>query len=171
MPVNLVLPDADRTRALGRSLGAVAELRALVALTGPLGAGKTCLVQGVGEGLNVYEQVNSPTFTMLNEYHSGRLPLFHLDLYRLKDDPVTRAALGGDSLELLRAELDEIAAGPGIIIIEWAEFILPYLPPDHLLIEISLASGGESRQATLTAGGPGSAALLEKVARAQAARQ
>jgi tRNA threonylcarbamoyladenosine biosynthesis protein TsaE len=138
----------------------------VVTLFGPLGAGKTTLVQGVGEGLGVSEIINSPTFTMLNEYHSGRLPLYHLDLYRVQDDPSSQTALGGKSYELLRAELDEFITHPGITLIEWAETIESYLPPDHLSIRLDYAGTGEdaTRIANISGRGSQTALLAERVA-------
>lgn len=161
--VKFLVSSAEETRALGAGIGQAVAQQALIALIGPLGAGKTCLVQGVGEGLAVREQIVSPTFTMLNEYDSGRLPLYHLDLYRLKDDPATKAALGGESLDLLRAELDEFIHDPGVVVIEWAEQIGSFLPADLLLIEIEYGSEADERRVSIAAGGPMSAQLLKDV--------
>jgi tRNA threonylcarbamoyladenosine biosynthesis protein TsaE len=160
------LPTAEGTRELGRSLAQVAGSNLVVTLFGPLGAGKTTLVQGVGEGLQVSEIINSPTFTMLNEYHSGELPLYHLDLYRVQDDPTSQKALGGKSYELLRAELDEFILHPGITLIEWAETIEPYLPEDHLSIKLAYEGSGEGagRAAFVRGYGPRSAEIAEKLA-------
>lgn len=95
----------------------------MIALHGQLGAGKTTLVKGLGEELGVDEAISSPTFTMLNEYHSGRLPLYHLDLYRVGESSDVI------SLEMLAFELDElICKRPGeicgVTVIEWAELFL-----------------------------------------------
>ncbi len=160
--LELSLSDADATRHLGKVIAEAVKRQAVVALRGPLGAGKTTLVQGVGEGLGVSEVINSPTFTMLNEYHSGRLPLYHLDLYRIKDDPVSATGLGGkQQLELLRTELDEFIHGSGITLIEWAEHFETYLPLDHLLIDLLYAGQDpdSGRRATIRACGEASADL------------
>jgi tRNA threonylcarbamoyladenosine biosynthesis protein TsaE len=102
--------DEAETRELGRRLAAELEPAGVLLLTGDLGAGKTVLVQGVAEGLGLDpHQVQSPTFTVVREHHGGRLPLVHVDLYRLEPDEA--AALG----------IEEILAGAGIKAVEWAE--------------------------------------------------
>lgn len=114
------------TRALGRTLGAVAAPGTMVALVGPLGAGKTQLAKGVAEGLGVTGTVNSPTFVLMNE-HDGRLRLFHIDAYRL-DDPEEAIAAG---------LLDERLAA-GVAVIEWADRLAGWLPDDRLDVIIGL---------------------------------
>jgi tRNA threonylcarbamoyladenosine biosynthesis protein TsaE len=101
---------ARATRALGARLGNAAAPGDLILLTGPLGSGKTALTQGIGAALGVTEPVNSPTFTVLKEHHSGRLPLYHFDLYRL-DDPEEIWALG----------FEDYFSGAGLCVVEWAE--------------------------------------------------
>lgn len=132
------MPDHESTAQLGVSLAETIGDRAVIALSGPLGAGKTTLVQAVAKTLGVEEIVNSPTFTMLNEYHSGRLPLYHMDLYRLSEGGVASA------VDMLLAELDEIMDDPMVAMIEWAELLAQqgndYLHQlDHVVIEISYA--------------------------------
>jgi tRNA threonylcarbamoyladenosine biosynthesis protein TsaE len=122
------LPDANATQSLGLELGRSLTAGSVLLLTGDLGSGKTTLVQGLAQGLNINDAIVSPTFTIINEYLDGRLPLYHLDLYRLTSAEV-------DDLHLetywlgLEAEL-------GIMAIEWAER-LSYLPPDYLRIELT----------------------------------
>jgi tRNA threonylcarbamoyladenosine biosynthesis protein TsaE len=113
------------TRALGRALGRVAEPGTMLALTGPLGAGKTQLAKGVAQGLDVDSVVNSPTFVLMNE-HSGRLRLFHIDAYRL-DDPEEAFAAG---------LLDERQAA-GVTVVEWADRLDGWLPDERLDLLIS----------------------------------
>ncbi len=161
--VELVLANAEKTRDFGVEIGQAISRRALILLIGPLGAGKTLLVQGISEALGVVEPVVSPTFTMLNEYHSGRLPLYHLDLYRVSDDPATLSALGGQTMELLRAELDEFIHGEAVVLIEWAEHILPFLPPDYLLVKIDYLEESEGRQICLEGRGEESCRLVQEV--------
>ena len=114
----------EDTHEVGRRLGASAEAGTLIALVGPLGAGKTQLAKGVAAGLGVTSVVNSPTFILMNE-HVGRLPMFHIDAYRIDD--VDDAAAAG--------LLDERQAG-GVAVIEWADRLSGSLPVDRLHLEI-----------------------------------
>lgn len=135
----LQLPDAAATRKLGFTLGQSLEAGAVLLLEGDLGSGKTTLVQGLGEGLGLPDPVDSPTFTLINEYLGGRLPLYHLDLYRL--EPAQTAALHPEIYwEGLEVE-------PGILAIEWAGR-LPYRPPAYLEIHLTYTADG-SRQAEM----------------------
>lgn len=118
-------PSAAVTRRIGRWLGRAAQPGTCLALVGPLGAGKTQLAKGVARGLGVRSVVNSPTFVIVNE-HLGRLPLFHVDAYRLTDADEARQA----------GVFDERQA-EGVTVIEWAERLDGWLPPDHLRIEIA----------------------------------
>jgi tRNA threonylcarbamoyladenosine biosynthesis protein TsaE len=127
--VNLV--DASATHALGVELGAALPAGSVILLTGDLGSGKTTLVQGLAIGLEIEDAIVSPTFTIINEYSSGRLPLYHLDLYRLNAGEVDELNLESYWLGL-EAEL-------GIVAIEWAER-LSYLPDNYLQIELTYDS-------------------------------
>ena len=98
----------------------------MIALTGPLGAGKTQLAKGVAEGLNVTSVVNSPTFVLMNE-HEGRLHLFHVDAYRL-----------GEPEEALAAGLLDERQVAGVTVIEWADRLEGWLPQDRLDVDIAL---------------------------------
>jgi tRNA threonylcarbamoyladenosine biosynthesis protein TsaE len=111
MPIKTILTHSEiETAAVGRALGPRLAAGSTVLLFGELGAGKTAFVRGLAEGLGATpEDVSSPTFTIMQEYRGGRLPLYHVDLYRL-EDPREVEDLG----------LDEIAAG-GVLAIEWAE--------------------------------------------------
>jgi tRNA threonylcarbamoyladenosine biosynthesis protein TsaE len=116
--MKLLLSNLTATQELAECLSDFAEDTAIYALQGTLGAGKTTLVQALGRRLGVEEVINSPTFTMFNEYHSGRLPLYHLDLYR-----------GGETgekidLSYLALELDELMEEPGILVLEWPQYFL-----------------------------------------------
>lgn len=102
--------SVEETLALGEVWGRAAVPGLIVAITGDLGAGKTQLVKGLARGLGIHERVQSPTFAIVNVYTSGRLPLTHMDLYRLE----TPAAIGS-------AGLDEYLRPAGIAAIEWAE--------------------------------------------------
>src|SRR5713226_4230931 len=108
----------EETRGIGEALGRRLAPGDVVCLAGPLGAGKTTLAQGIGRGLGVEEVVNSPTFTLVQEY-GGRLPVYHLDVYRLSS-PEEAADLA----------LDEMLSAGGVVLIEWSERIAPLLPAD-----------------------------------------
>jgi tRNA threonylcarbamoyladenosine biosynthesis protein TsaE len=120
--------SADETHEVGRRLGAEAGGGTLLALIGPLGAGKTQLAKGVADGLGVTSVVNSPTFVLMNE-HVGRVRLFHIDAYRLDED---RDPLEGGLLDDRQAS--------GVTVIEWADRIDRWLPAERLEIEIEPAA-------------------------------
>ncbi len=131
------LPDREATQALGRSLGKQLSAGSVLLLKGDLGSGKTTLVQGLGLGLGVTE-IDSPTFTLINEYTKGRIPLYHVDLYRL--------SLAEASALYLETYWEGIETEPGIVAIEWAER-LTHLPPEP--IELALSYSAQGRQADL----------------------
>ena len=110
----------EETRAIGQALGSHAQAGAMLALIGPLGAGKTELAKGVAEGLGVTSVVNSPTFVLMNE-HVGRLRLYHIDAYRL-DDPE----------EALAAGLFDDRQAAGVAVVEWADRLADRLPVERL---------------------------------------
>jgi tRNA threonylcarbamoyladenosine biosynthesis protein TsaE len=141
-PRTITLPDFQATYALGLALGQTLEAGSTLLLEGDLGSGKTTLVQGIGAGLGIQESIESPTFTLINEYLEGRLPLYHLDLYRL--DP----AEVGD----LHPELywEGVEFPLGIMAIEWPER-LPYQPFGYLQLHLT-DLGEQGRQATITPG-------------------
>lgn len=134
------LPDRKATQQLGRILGESLPVRCTILLTGELGAGKTTLVGGIGEGLGIKEPIVSPTFTLINEYLEGRSPLYHLDLYRLSAAEVEAL--------FIESYWEGSEVVPGITAIEWAER-LPYLPPSYLDIQLTYDSK-EGRSANLS---------------------
>ena len=147
----LTTSSAAETRAVGAHLGAAAGAGSVLALVGPLGAGKTQLAKGVAEGLGVTSVVNSPTFVLMNE-HAGRLRLFHVDVYRL-DDPEEALAAG---------LLDEREA-EGVSVIEWADRLAGWLPIDRLDIELKMDPDvAERRMVHWTAHGEAHARLARK---------
>jgi tRNA threonylcarbamoyladenosine biosynthesis protein TsaE len=150
----ILLPSPLHTHLLGVQ---IAQLPAplTISLSGPLGAGKTCLVQGIAEGLGIKENVNSPTFTLINEYHSGSNSLYHVDLYRLMSNGAAQ------NNEVLTSQLDEILEQHAVIAIEWAEILQNYLPPDCLQIHLSYVKDGTARQAELA--GPGAKLITEEM--------
>jgi tRNA threonylcarbamoyladenosine biosynthesis protein TsaE len=140
--VDLVSHSADQTRRLGSRLGELLDGGEVICLTGDLGTGKTCLVQGIGAGLGVVDRITSPTFTLINEYRGGRLTLYHVDLYRIVD---AKAALAFG--------LDDYLYGEGVCAIEWAARVQEVWPEELLLI--SLRHIDETKRGvTLRAFGP-----------------
>jgi tRNA threonylcarbamoyladenosine biosynthesis protein TsaE len=134
--IRLLLPDRQATAKFGAALAESIDDRAVIALIGTLGAGKTTLVQAVAKALDVKEVVTSPTFTMLNEYHSGRKPLYHMDLYRLSEEAVPAP------LDLLLAEIEEFVDTPMVLMVEWAE-LFPFVgeSPDSTVSTENPAAG------------------------------
>ncbi len=127
----LVSHSPEETQQLGRRIGELAQGGDIFLLTGTLGAGKTCLTQGIAWGLDIKEYTLSPSFVLIRELH-GRLPLYHIDLYRL--DRIEEIADLG---------LDDYLYGNGVCVIEWAEKGLSILPLEHLLIQISYLGDSE----------------------------
>lgn len=142
------------TRALGRALGAAAQPGTVLALTGPLGAGKTQIAKGVAEGLAITSVVNSPTFVLMNE-HEGRLRLFHIDAYRLTDPE-----------EALAAGLLDDRQATGVTVIEWADRLDGWLPEERLDLALSFVrSSPDHRRIAWRSHGASHAALAERLGR------
>lgn len=139
---SLELSALEQTQTLGAILGRTAEAGDVVTLEGPLGAGKTALTQAIARGLEVDPRiyVTSPTFGLLHEYQ-GRIPLYHMDLYRLA---------GEDEIEALG--FPEYFYGSGLTVIEWPERLGSLMPAERLHIELVI-SGEASRTANLTGHG------------------
>jgi len=121
----------EQTRRLGKRLGELSQAGDVFLLTGNLGSGKTCLTQGIARGLGVKEYAFSPSFVIVREYH-GRLPLYHIDFYRL--DRIEEIADLG---------LDEYLHGQGVCVVEWADKGIALMPKEHLLINLSYISDTE----------------------------
>ncbi len=121
--VLISLPDEKATRHLGKLLPKYLPAGSVILLEGDLGAGKTTLVQGIGEGLGIEEPIVSPTFTLVNEYTEGSLPLYHIDLYRLQPSEIEEI--------YLENYWEWLEVKPGITAIEWSDR-LPYKPSDYL---------------------------------------
>ena len=126
--LELISHSPEQTQRFGVRIGELAQAGDTFLLVGNLGAGKTCFTQGIAWGLNIKEYAASPSFVVVRELH-GRLPLYHIDLYRL--DHIEEVAELG---------LDDYLYGNGICVVEWAEKGLSVLPVEHLLIEISFLS-------------------------------
>jgi len=116
--------QAEQTEKIGEQLANSLKPNDVILLDGDLGAGKTTFTKGLAKGLGIKRYVKSPTFTIIHEYREGRMPLFHMDVYRLEDG-------GGDDLGW-----DEYFYGDGVSVIEWSQFIQDYLPEDYLRITL-----------------------------------
>lgn len=123
------------TEALGEVWGRAAERGLVILLSGDLGAGKTQLVRGIARGLGITSRVHSPTFTLVNIYHGGRLPLFHLDLYRLETPA-----------QILSAGIEEYLSPDGVAVIEWAERLEGFSLPTSNVRRVSLEIVSESER-------------------------
>lgn len=121
------------TRELGRRLSALLRPGDVVLLVGELGAGKTCLAQGVARGLGVGERVTSPTFTLLREYR-GRMPLYHLDAYRLEGP-----------WDLFELGMEEYLESEGVLLVEWGDRAGDFFGPDTLEVEICFGEAEDER--------------------------
>ena len=132
--------DPEETFEVGRKIGMNAKPGQIYTLTGDLGVGKTVFTQGVAAGLGITEPVNSPTFTIIQEYKDGRLPFYHFDVYRI-----------GDLEEMEEIGYDDYFFGQGICLIEWAELIEEVLPEKRIevTIEKDLEKGFEYRKITI----------------------
>lgn len=141
MTKTFLLADRAATLEFGKRLGESLQPYSVLLLKGDLGAGKTTLTQGIGLGLGIKEAIASPTFTLVNEYHAGRIPLYHLDLYRLEPEQVDsvypETYWEGEECE------------PGITVIEWSER-MQFLPESYIEIHLSHIEG-DQRQAEVTA--------------------
>lgn len=133
--------SAKDTFQIGMRLGQMAEAGEVYTLTGDLGVGKTVFTQGFAKGLDIEQAVNSPTFTILQIYESGRLPLYHFDVYRI-----------GSVDEMDETGFEEYMMGEGVSLIEWADLIEEILPEKctRILIEKELEKGFDYRRITVT---------------------
>ncbi len=123
----------EETKGFGRTLAKELKAGSVVALTGPLGSGKTVLIQGICSGLGVTESVTSPSFVIINEY-PGRVKVYHFDLYRLENIE-----------EFIKLGYEEYFYGNGITLIEWAEKIKNFLPQERMEINLEILSEKERR--------------------------
>ena len=131
----------EETFRVGKELGERAYAGQVFTLTGDLGVGKTVFTQGLAKGLGIDEPVNSPTFTIVQEYDGGRLPFYHFDVYRI-----------GDIEEMEEVGFDDYVMGECVSLIEWADLIREILPDKRteILIEKNLERGFDYRRITVT---------------------
>lgn len=130
----------QETKELGKKMAERAKPGDVFTLVGDLGVGKTVFTQGIAEGLGIDEPVNSPTFTIVQEYESGRMPFYHFDVYRI-----------GDPEEMDEIGFDDYIYGDGLCLIEWADLIEEILPEKRVAIRIEkdLEKGFDYRRITL----------------------
>lgn len=131
--IEALTKSADDTRELGAAIAAVVTRGDVVLLAGDLGAGKTTLTQGFARGLGVTEQVTSPTFVLMRPYE-GRLPLMHVDAYRLEH-----------LQEVIDLGLPEMLDDGAVAVIEWGDVVAPALPPDFLELRLEYREGEDER--------------------------
>lgn len=134
----IVLKTEDDTRTLGLRIAEAAGPGDVVALIGDLGTGKTALTRYIAEGLGVRETISSPTFTIVKEYRSGRMPLYHFDVYRLESGE-----------ELLDIGAEDMLDGDGLCVIEWADKTADVIPAEALLIRLEYGGSEDERIAEI----------------------
>jgi tRNA threonylcarbamoyladenosine biosynthesis protein TsaE len=138
-----VLPTVDDTRALGRELAGLLRPGDLVVLAGPLGAGKTALTQGIGAGLGVPGPVTSPTFVLARVHRGGRVPLVHVDAYRLT------GMADVDDLDL------DATTEESVTVVEWGHGLVEQLADEHLVVELDRRDDDDVRTVRLVPVGRG----------------
>ena len=145
------LSGLDKTEELAKVIGEVAKPGDNLVLTGDLGAGKTTLTKGIARGLGIEQMIKSPTYTIIREYDQGRLPLYHMDIYRV-------AASGAD------LGLDEYFEGEGLSVIEWGNLLEEALPEDYLELILEKSDTDlEYRYVKLQAYGEQSEAFKQRI--------
>lgn len=136
--MEFVTRSREETQALGARLADALDTGRVVAFTGDLGAGKTAFVSGMARALGVEGRVTSPTFTIVNEYEGGRLPLFHFDMYRL-----------GGADELFHIGWEDYLARNGVCAVEWSENVAEAIEPDAVRVSILRGEGDNDRIITI----------------------
>ncbi|OTO72064.1 MULTISPECIES: tRNA (adenosine(37)-N6)-threonylcarbamoyltransferase complex ATPase subunit type 1 TsaE [unclassified Enterococcus] len=150
----ITLADTTATEKLGKIIGVVANRSDNLVLTGDLGAGKTTLTKGIALGLGIDQMIKSPTYTIIREYQQGRLPLYHMDVYRIES--------GADDLGL-----DDYFEGDGLSVIEWGQQLGDYMPEDYLELLLSKDDQDENlRRVELLANGERSERFKERILKA-----
>lgn len=134
MKTQIILKTKQDTEAFGRRLAGQIQPGDVIALVGELGTGKTTLTKAIAAALGVREMITSPTFTIVSEYESGRLPFYHFDVYRIHDED-----------ELFEIGFEEYLEGAGVCIIEWADLIQEILPPRTKWIYLKYGKNTDER--------------------------
>lgn len=125
----MTVTDIEQTGQIARELAGKVRPGDVVALSGPMGAGKTAFSKAFAKGLGIEMTVNSPTFTLLNIYDDGRIPMYHFDCYRIEEPD-----------EIYAVGFDDYIYGDGVCVIEWPEIIKDILPTDIILVKIDVLS-------------------------------
>ena len=128
----MLLKNLEETIKFGHNFSLELKAKSIILLKGQIGAGKTSLVKGIAEGLQIKENITSPTFALSHHYNSGKLPLIHMDLYRLEET--------SSAQELFLEEEEELEQNNGIMVIEWPEKIISIVD-EYWLIEIKYSEG------------------------------
>ena len=128
----MLLKNLEETIKFGHNFSLELKAKSIILLKGQIGAGKTSLVKGIAEGLQIRENITSPTFALSHHYNSGKFPLIHLDLYRLEET--------SSAQELFLEEEEELEQNNGIMVIEWPEKIISIVD-EYWLIEIKYSEG------------------------------
>ena len=139
MQYEYITNSAQQTEQLGEKLGRILTPGTVLAYTGDLGAGKTAFTRGLAKGLEIPERITSPTFTIVNEYEGGRLPLFHFDMYRL-----------GSSDELFDIGWEDYLVRGGVCAVEWSENVDDVLDSETIRVDIRRGESDDQRRITIT---------------------
>lgn len=134
----VTMHNEAETREFGIQTGRSAAPGDILALIGDLGTGKTTLTKAIAEGLGITEVITSPTFNIVKEYRSGRIPLYHFDVYRI-----------GDPEEMFEIGYEEYFYGDGLCVVEWADLIEELIPPEARIIRITRGTGPDERIYTI----------------------
>lgn len=137
MRLTFTTNSAEETIALGRKIGGALTGGEIIAMQGTLAAGKTTMTKGIAESLGVADTITSPTFCLISEYE-GRLPLYHMDVYRLD---------GGE--DFINLGVEDMMYGNGVSIIEWSEKVMDELPRETIIIRIEPKEGSTERTITI----------------------
>ncbi len=129
-----VIENELDTRKFGIELAKKLKPGDIIALTGDLGTGKTTLTKSIAEGLGITEMITGPTFTIVQEYNEGRLPLYHFDVYRISDLE-----------EMYELGYEEYFFGQGVCVVEWADQIMELIPEDSIIIRIEYGASEDER--------------------------
>lgn len=129
-----VIKNELDTRKFGIELAQNLKPGDIIALIGDLGTGKTTLTKSIAEGLGIIDMITSPTFTIVQEYHEGRLPLYHFDVYRISDPE-----------EMYELGYEEYFFGQGVCVVEWADLIMELIPEGSIVIRIEYGAAADER--------------------------